>query len=195
MKILFFDLETTGFPKRMGNDYYPFIQVEKFDSSRIVQIAWQIYDDGKLIKTQNHIIKPSFIIPQESTLFHKITNEIANDIGLEIDTVFNELYSDLLDVTSICAHNIKFDKSILLSELHRKKCEEIIVELLKKTEICTWKIAKIVMGRNKNTKLCDFYRWCFGEDVNTEEQHNALYDVINMVKCYYSDKTQNIIKI
>ena len=48
---LFFDTETTGFPKTKRFQlcqYYPYTDLEKYDSSRIVQITW--------IEIQYHLI-------------------------------------------------------------------------------------------------------------------------------------------
>ena len=45
MKFLFFDTETTGLPKKWN------APVEEIDNwPRLVQIAWQVYDQNKLKK-------------------------------------------------------------------------------------------------------------------------------------------------
>ena len=85
---LFFDTETTGLPINWN------APISDFSNwPRIVQIAWAHYDEnGKEIKSKSYIIKPeNFFIPIESARVHGITTEIANEKGVAIKAVLNEL--------------------------------------------------------------------------------------------------------
>jgi len=125
MKYIVFDTETTGLPERKSYDvYYPYTQLEKYKFSRLVSIAWAVYDGGEKIISRYFIIKPEgFAINNSSkaTEIHGITKEIAEEQGVDIHMVFLALLGDI-DVEllqTLVAHNLEFDWNILLSEISR----------------------------------------------------------------------------
>lgn len=104
--ILFLDLETTGLIKKENidinanqEDKYPdYKKNELYDSSRIVQIGWIYLEDFDYtyeIVPENilmKLVKPDgFEIPEESIKIHKITNEIANEKGLNVKKVLKKI--------------------------------------------------------------------------------------------------------
>jgi DNA polymerase-3 subunit epsilon len=79
---LFFDTETTGRPK----DYKaPISDVDNWP--RLVQLGYLIYDEtGDQLSQGEFIVRPDgFLIPEEASNIHGITNEIANSRGLRSD--------------------------------------------------------------------------------------------------------------
>ena len=56
---LFFDIESTGLPKLIShNVFFPPEQLDKYDSSRIIELGLVLCDKGEIINTYNSIIKP-----------------------------------------------------------------------------------------------------------------------------------------
>jgi len=104
--------------------YYPYTQLEKYEFSRLVSIAWAVYDGSEKITSRYFIIKPSgFAINNASkaTEIHGITKEIAEEQGVGIHTVFLTLLGDIdmENLETLVAHNLEFDWHILLSEISR----------------------------------------------------------------------------
>ena len=194
MKSFIFDTETTGLPKQAGyNKYFSYTDLTKYNSCRIVSICWYIYDDENKVKSFYNIIKPNnFIIDNNSIAckINGITQEIANDKGIDINDMFEQLKEDLYDVDRIIAHNINFDKHILLAELFRHNKQDIIDLFLKKDFYCTMEhgmpIANITFKNSKkikSPKLIELYKFFYNEEF--DGAHNAEVDVIACAKCYF----------
>ena len=117
MKLLVFDTETTGLIKT-------YIHPDTLNElPTIVQFSYIIYDTitNKMNVSKNYIIKvlKGVIIPEESIIFHKITNQISENQGIMLNEVLNEYLCEtkrrkekfrelLFDVNKLT----KFDKDI-----------------------------------------------------------------------------------
>tara|TARA_B100001093_G_scaffold492258_1_gene533199 strand:+ start:146 stop:757 length:612 start_codon:yes stop_codon:yes gene_type:complete len=139
--IFFFDIETTGLPKKTNTTrtgFYPYNILEGFDSSRMVSIAWMIYDKQfNLIKQQHFIVLPdNFISTREASKVHGITLEIGKKRGIPIQEIFKELTEDLDKCSLIVAYNIIYDCYILLSECYRYKQYNLIEKIKIKKQYC-----------------------------------------------------------
>lgn len=200
MKVLVFDTETTGLPTRKGYDkYYPYTELQHYDESRIVSIAWNLYDDTELLSSKYYIIKPdTFKIDDtsKSCEINGITQAIAEKDGINITDMLVELHTDLYNCDVIVAHNILFDTHILLSELHRYKRDDMIAIFDNKELYCTMNntkdLLKIPMrfGDYKSPKLTELYEFLFNETF--DNNHNALADVEACAKCYFKLNTLKI---
>ena len=114
MKILVFDTETTGIPSSK-------LTLEK--QPAIVQFAAVMYvlDDGGVmneVRKVDILINPKVDIPVETTLIHKITNDMVKDKP-EFAKVAQEIKALFLDTDFVVAHNIAFDKKLLEIEFAR----------------------------------------------------------------------------
>jgi DNA polymerase III epsilon subunit-like protein len=147
--ILVFDTETTGLPDRCPNgwgSYWSYFMNEKYESSRIISIAWSSlhnfhkdkinFDTNTPILNQpnqsNQPIHPPTTIEHYLRYpegFTEINNSHIHGITYE-DTVNNGVtFNDLLMTKGLCvdilkadyivAHNINFDYHILMNELYR----------------------------------------------------------------------------
>lgn len=194
MKIFIFDTETSGLPITKGfNNYYCYNDLDKYNSSRLVSICWKVYENEELIKSNYHIIKPKgFIIDNNSYAckINGITQEIASSNGISIESMFDKLKVDLEECKLIVAHNINFDKHIILSELFRFKKQDIIDIFLSINLYCTMynglNITKIKFKNSnklKLPKLIELYRHFFNKEF--EDAHNAEADVEACAKCYF----------
>jgi len=185
MRILFFDTETTGLPIMEKYNFFDYNNLDKYASARLVSLSYCITDENNNeIKTIDKIIKPTdFVIPEASILIHNITNDKAQQLGIEIKKVLEEFLIDLLTVDLIVAHNISFDKNIILSENVRNKFSfDLQTELVNKPCVCTAQMSKAKFG--KYYKLKDLHDLLCKKE-NNEDYHNSLYDTKICKKCYF----------
>lgn len=188
---LFFDVETTGLPRKHNGVYL-------YSSARIVQISWFITDiGGNLIKLQDRIICPSgYTIPEESVKIHRITNARAMTEGYPIKDVLYEISRDIINIKTIVGHNLEFDMGCLEAELKRAcidtsflKKKECICTMKSSTDYC--KLQPIIKGKYKWPKLEELHERLFGSKF--EDAHDAKVDVEATIKCFFELKKRNII--
>ena len=187
---LFFDTETTGLPKLY---HAPVTDTDNWP--RLVQIAWALFDEtGKELAKHESIVKPDgFVIPQEASDVHGVTQERAEKEGIHLDSALDQFIWALKESEYLVAHNIRFDEKIVGAELVRQGFNH---QLMNTNKICTMLAS---------TEFCEIpgrygYKWptlkalhtkLLGSDV--EDAHNALADVEAMVKCFFELKNRNVI--
>jgi DNA polymerase III, epsilon subunit and related 3''-5'' exonucleases len=194
-----YDIETTGlpdFPKGQNRKYYPYNEKEKYKRSRIIQMAYEIYEEnGTLKKSFNKIIKPEgFVIPVSK--YHNITNEIAQREGIRIQEILDEYMKDLKSVEKIIGHNVEFDKMVTMAEMNLHNRQDIILCMEQKKYECIGKlstnICKLVWNSRyegyKMPKLGEAYEYIFKEKL--EGWHDALEDVKACARIYKYIKNQ-----
>ena len=187
MKVLVFDVETTGLPTKWDppvneQEWWPYI----------VQISWIIYniDANKVVLTKDKFIKleNGMEIPEASTKIHGITNEMMKEKGVSIKDVLIDFIDDFKNSDVAIAHNLKFDKSMVIVECSRNNLD-INFE---KREFCTMLYGEKLCGLKRVTKygrtvskypkLIELHNKLFGyEPTNL---HNSLYDVAVCLRCY-----------
>jgi len=190
--IIVLDTETTGLPKNMGfNNYYPPNQISYYNTSRMIELAWMVFDkNGNEIKKQSYLIKSTgFNIPTEATNIHHITDEMLNNQGTDLEKVFELFYNDLKDCKTIVAHNKLFDLNIISSECFRldNNTSQLIIEKLKTCETqCTMELCKQskVWNKQKLPKLSETYQ-CLYPNTELPVLHRALQDVETCSKCFF----------
>lgn len=162
MTSVILDIETTGLP---SNRLYKYKDIKSFESSRIVQLSYIITDFKELYKEYNYIIKRDNFSINNSNL-HNITNEISDNKGIEIKNVLNEFIENIEKCDKLYAHNLKFDLTIVKSEMYRIGINFPINII----GICTMK----KNYNNKYMKLTELYYETFNK--NIEQDHNSLND-------------------
>jgi len=173
MKLLIFDTETTGLPKSRepairGPDNWP----------HLVSIAWVIVENDKILKTDYHIIKPEWNIPEDSIKIHGITNEKARADGEPLAEVLKKFFAEEHDV--LVAHNIEFDYNVLVNAaLWDVRMNYPVF----KRRFCTMTSMTNVMklpaanGRGfKPPKLVELYAYTTQKQAQPHQLHNSLYD-------------------
>lgn len=182
-RIMFIDTETTGLPQTIGFDNYhhPSI-VEKYNSSRVIEIGYLIYENGKLDKEFNSLVVPDNFVISNSHI-HGITQADAENKGNSIVEVFASLLKDLENVDYIIGHNIMFDINIILAECYRYKFEKLINKIEKTQTKCTQKIGKKKMSLYKYPKLIELYKFLFSNEL--KQDHRALSDAKACADCYF----------
>ena len=204
MRFLVFDTETTGLPKTK------FISPDTLDLwPYVVQFSYIIYDSSlnDIVESKNYIIKvpDKFVISEESSKIHGITNEISNKSGIEIDKVITEFFYFLRTVDKLVGHNIEFDINMIKIELLRGINKELTSqEQLKrykydfhyitnyKNICCTLKDAvqfcniqlvnKFGKPYLKYPKLTELHEKLFNSSPNN--LHNSFNDVLVTLRCF-----------
>jgi DNA polymerase-3 subunit alpha len=183
-----FDTETTGLPIFNKTGFYRFPSykhLNKYNPSRVVSISWILANERReKVKQAYHIIRPlDFIIDNESKAveIHGITSEIAEEKGVPWHTMYDEFIEDLSKCHTIVAHNIQFDVSIMLSEMHRYNKQTGIETFMDKQRLCTMKMGKNTMKQAKSPKLSELYEFLYEEPMTNA--HDASYDTLYCFKC------------
>lgn len=189
---LFFDTETTGFPKKDLPLNHP-------SQPHIVQLAAiLVSEDKKEVCTLNTIIDNGYItIPEEATKVHGITTGFAKKNGVEAYGALSLLNYMMLKADEIIGHNIDFDMlmyNIAINKIGRYEFKEW--DLIKYPPLyCTMKSSTNIVGiphnhagQNKWPKLTEAYKFAFGEDF--DNAHNAMADVRATMRLYYWLKEQ-----
>ena len=185
MKILTFDLETTGIPPRQA-DWKT--EYDKFP--HILQIGWKFNGEpGK----QYLIYQEQRPVPEEATRIHKITTEMANDplTTLDAGEIYTEFITAAIQADRIMGFNIYFDTSIFKANVIRvfgENSTEITaatVALDKSKRIDLMRLAQkykqITAGQW--IKLQELHFKLFG--CSAENCHGALADCETAEKCYF----------
>ncbi len=221
MKVLIFDVETTGLLPKLINPS----EVENYP--HIIQLSYILYDkeENKIEESFNEyiIIGRKIKIP---TIVTKLTGIRKEDClkGVSIMTGIKKFYNAYKKASFIVAHNLDFDSKMIYIETIRNK--EMILsldnELLKlsnimniekeKAKYCTMKngrgICNILKLSNdgkeyylKWPKLIELYEKLFGESI--ENLHDSLVDTVACLRCYLkmsenielsNETTKNLIK-
>jgi DNA polymerase III epsilon subunit-like protein len=192
---LIYDTETTGLPI----DYKA--HVHDVDNwPRLVQLAWAVVDDDfKTLTSRNYIINPHglFDIPVEASSIHGITDERANDEGIDIilPLVEFQLAQELCNVQ--VGHNVNFDRKVIGAEFIRADMEEAYERGKSMDRVCTmFKTIKFCGLKNKNggpkfPTLQELHTRIFGEGF--EGAHDAMVDINATIRCYSELKSGGIL--
>lgn len=194
MKVLVFDTETTGLPTFVFKNGR---RVQKMPY--MVQLAWILYDVEKstMIASHDHIIRlPEGVpIPEESIQFHRITQEIMETNGENINEVLFQFAEHMKLADYIVAHNIKFDKSIIETEFSRNgminhfdilSAKKVFYCTMKEgEELCNLIVPDLVNGgtRRKYPKLEELHTILFKQELR--DLHDAYNDILVCFRCFY----------
>jgi DNA polymerase III epsilon subunit-like protein len=183
---LIYDTETTGLPINYG------AHVHEVDNwPRLVQLAFVVVnDEWEMLTSHNYIVKPKgFEIPDEAAKIHGITQELAEEEGVNILFPLRELAmcQEICDVQ--VGHNVNFDRKVLGAEYIRNDMEGAydyakdllprICTMFKSTKLCGLKNSR---GGAKWPTLQELHNHLFDEDF--DDAHNAGSDVMATLACY-----------
>lgn len=188
-KILFYDLETTGLFKK-GSDAHRIAafdgldQIQNCEMPEIVQIAWCIYEGGKVIKEANHILKiQAEEIHHMAVKTHGITKEITEEKGIEPKVAFKEFLTDLNGCDELGGYNIDwYDTPVLKAQLfvHGYKARQEMLNIKSNDVFVTVKNADPYSKWPKLIDACGKY----DVDVEDVDWHDALGDIRATVRLF-----------
>ena len=166
MKAVIFDTETTGLllPSKAPLEKQP----------RIIELGVIVVEDGKLAGEHNWLIYPECEISAEITKITGITNEQLENQPKFVD-VLPQLREFFNKAFAVFAHNLPFDKKLLMYDLKRVACEDFPWP---ETEYCTIGLHRSIWGRNM--KMTELYEHAMNKPL--PQTHRALDDVMALVE-------------
>ena len=175
MKALIFDTETTGMVKWKEPPSHP-------EQPDLVQIAMLLVEtDGWRMMSRNSLIlqlAPGVEIDPEAEKTHGISAEVCERYGVApivACSLFNQL---CMQADTIVAHNMSFDRSVMLTALHRlgNRPDRMDGKRLVCTKEATTDVLKLPgkYGDYKWPTLAEAYRHYTGLEI--EGAHDALAD-------------------
>jgi DNA polymerase III epsilon subunit-like protein len=148
-----------------------------------------------VLNSIDKIIKLSegITISKESENIHKISNEMSKTKGVDIKKELQEFNNMLIESDLVVAHNISFDKQMIMVECIRHKLQQNFTRNTnRKPEYCTMKnsvnickIPKVSLNGDiyyKYPKLIELYQHLFHE--TPDGLHNSMIDVLACLRCY-----------
>lgn len=182
--ICFFDTETTGLPdynKRARDPAQP----------HVVQFsAILMASDGREMEMHNLLSRPDgWLIPDEASAVHGITNEVAMAYGIAEDLVARVCLELFRKASLIVAHNVTFDKFLMRIAMRR-------YDLIQDSDDAWWKGLNTFCTMRTMTPICNLpgqygakwpklqeaHKHCFGAEF--EGAHDALADVRACARIY-----------
>jgi DNA polymerase-3 subunit epsilon len=191
MRALFFDTETTGLPKDRKKD----ATQGSHNWPDPVSIAWIVTDDSKAVRAKYYIIQPKgWKIPEDSIKIHGITQRMAETDGVPLIHALGEFMRDLRQVDVVIAHNIEFDKNVILAAV-LYHCKDDVAMKWPRYEFCTCEgareITKIPLLRPnlyfkfKSPKLSELYEYTFKCSPPESILHTSLGDTQILVATFF----------
>ena len=200
MRILFLDTETNGLPK---NRYAPFTMTAAWPT--LVQVAWEVWefsDTQSYVKLQqaSFLIQPEGEWSEEAAAIHGITQAQA-EAGVSSRHALRILAEDAAECQMVVAHNLAFDKPVLLAATLRANLNPRWWPL---HELCTMKATKEICKIPSTSKWAaeDPYKWPRLSELWTTlwptrpvptNLHNAAEDVAVLVTCFQELLRRNLL--
>mgnify|MGYP006081566219 CR=1 FL=1 len=185
---LFFDIESTGLPLQPSfGEWAPPEHLEKYATSRIIEIGIIIVHKGKIIETYNSIVKPdnfTKLIPKITEITGITDKQIIKE-GKDFKQVIKEIKPLFDKSDSINSYNIGFDRNVLLSELYRINDINFIRVILDMKYECTYHLSKKILYL-ESYKLEKVYKELFKKD--PAQDHRAYNDAVLCMDVYYKLK-------
>lgn len=197
MKVLVFDTETTGLPKRTAGKKNP----SPYDTTAwpyIIQLSYILYDTEKhtILIDHDHIIKiPAHCeLTERSVELHGITRDKSQQDGIDIKDAIELFNICLREADMIVAHNISFDKQMMLVECIRyrapylfkfKKADQFFCTMKKSVDLCkipvVCKVSQEILYY-KYPRLSELHIKLF--NTTPQNTHNSFVDILICLRCY-----------
>jgi DNA polymerase-3 subunit alpha len=198
MRVLLFDTETNGLPKSWNASPY-----NTNNWPVILTLAWQRWDipsggAAVFVGKGDYLLAPraDIVWDSEAEKIHKITQARATTYGRPAAEVLPEFVNIVRSVDLIVAHNMAFDKTVLLCEMIRIN-SSLIMDWWPRFEYCTCEGTKALCALPpatskpvrpsdpyKKPKLVELYRCLFPGSPADFPFHSAAGDVECMTQCF-----------
>lgn len=204
-RIMIFDVETTGLIPKLDPITKKRLPLENMP--HIIQLSFIIFNVYEYVieKKYNAYIKLDNLdlIKEEITQLTGITKEKCEN-GIDIKIALQDFYEEFVNSDYIIAHNISFDKQMIMIEIERNYmnienniplihlfdphfCKEKGIELyctmMSSINVCNI----LIESKNKKLykkfpKLSELYFVLFQS--NPENLHNAMVDTLVCLRCF-----------
>jgi len=134
-EVIVFDLETSGLPRTLGfNQYYPYTDMDAYEPSRILQLAYCRYRIGESVSREAIAsvfrAPEGFQVSDESFAIHKLSTDWLIGNGKRLEDLLPAFLEQVRGAELILSHNTGFDLNILKSEMYRMGYSTIEIEEL-----------------------------------------------------------------
>lgn len=180
--ILVFDTKTTGkadFRASFTAEHQP----------HLVQLGAQLLDNDYKVRGElNLLIKPAgWQISPEASAVHGITDEIANNYGVDLSDALQAFALFAIRSKVLVAHNFDFDSLILSAEWFRQNGDGDQWLDGDQVRFCTMQRMTPICNLPgpygpKWPKLQEAYQYCFKEEL--QGAHDAMADVRACARLY-----------
>lgn len=193
-RILVFDTETTGLPKYRNASIF-----RTDDWPYVVQLSFLLYDaaQNEILDSGDYVIKlPTGIaIEPGAEAVHGISNEKCITEGIAMADALTHFNRAGAEADVFVAHNIMFDKRLLMVEARRLNTTHPFGEKGNwKPDFCTMKettdMCKIAVKSErtgetyyKYPKLAELHKHLFG--YVPEGLHDSMADIMVCLRCYF----------
>ena len=199
MRVLFFDTETNGLPKSWHASPY-----NTANWPVVLTLAWQIWNvpaDGAgatVVSKGDYLVQPaeSVVWDSEAEKIHGIKREHAVAHGRPASEVFPEFMNIVRGVDLIVAHNVHFDKTVVICEAVRLN-PSFRMDWWPRFEYCTCENTKTLCALPpptgkpvrpsdpyKKPKLVELYRCLFPSAPADFPFHSAVGDTECLTQCF-----------
>ena len=195
MKLLVFDTETTGLPEGRNLSTR---EVSKWP--HIIQLSYILYDTemNKTCSCVDDIIKldDSVVISEKSIEMHGITRSVSMRKGIPIAAAINNFNNVLQEADIVIAHNILFDKKMIMVESFRLGIDQYFDygNGYGIKEYCTMKNTVNVCNIERESEngnvyfkyptLTELHTYLF--NFTPKNTHDSMADVLICLRCYYT---------
>jgi DNA polymerase III epsilon subunit-like protein len=189
MKVLFFDTETSGLPHDECRNTLSLVNRHLWP--KIVQYSSITLDTetGSVESMSDYIVKvdDSLVLDGQSAEIHGITNLISKTQGVPIEKVLETFTQECENADLIVAHNLDFDKNMLLKEWYDLISCDDMTKVHKFTNPYI-KFKKTISKKEyvKWPTLEELHTHLFNEDLSGVNLHNALVDTMICARCWYN---------
>lgn len=195
MKILVFDTETTGLPKFRNT---PIADTKNWP--HVVQLSFMLYDARKnnVLEEGDYIIRlpDNVTIDPKAEAVHGISTAQCQREGLPMYEVFKHFSEAIARCDMLLAHNISFDKSIMMVEAARLGFDNIFRKSdgSELPEFCTMKssidLCKIERTNERTGKI--YYKYPKMVELHNhlfkyepKGLHDSMADILCCLRCYF----------
>lgn len=202
-RVLIFDVETTGLlPKGFSQNYLKHYPIHNLPY--VVQLSYLVYDfsSKSIVEIFNTYVDAPVEIPPEITKLTGISKKMCQTQGMEMRDVLNKFYQAYIGCDCIIAHNLGFDRNMLIIELERNRENfatddvfnlfvPLYNQMLSISMLCTMQMSKEYCNIQRTNSvgtylkfptLTELHEKLFQE--TPQNMHNSLMDIFICLKCY-----------
>lgn len=172
-QIMVVDTETTGTDVKVAE---------------VIEVAGGLFANNNWTTTST-LIKPNNPIPPEASAINFISNKMVADYPTfddKIESVNEILGLELGNIKCLVAHNSNFDRMMLIEAYRRVQKLDLLMPFDEERKwICTWRLAKVVLGIDYNLVQYGMQYLRYRLDLEVDDElsaHRADADVMTCGK-------------
>ncbi|WP_298525019.1 3'-5' exonuclease [uncultured Porphyromonas sp.] len=163
---------------------------EEMTLSPLILLSWQVLDAaGACLSEETHLIRRTSPITAEATSLHGISTEEMEAEGEDLRLVLERFLRVVREVKVLVAHNVRFHRTLLLSELEAVGLPSTSLEKL--PQLCTMERGRVLgfkrssSGEAMYPKLSELFGYLYlhQPEVHIRFHQKGLRDVRLLAAC------------